>query len=56
MPQETKKDIPALSSSRVQGILILIIAPIPQQFFQNLLWRIITSFLILNNPERFLCY
>jgi hypothetical protein len=54
MPPETKKGIPALSSSRVLEILSLINAPIPRQFFQNPVMRIITSFLILNHPERFL--
>jgi len=54
MPAETKKGIPAPSSSRVQGNLSLINAPIPLQFFQNLAMRIIASFLILNHPERFL--
>jgi hypothetical protein len=54
MPPETKKGIPAPGSSRVQGILSLIIAPIPLQFFQNLVMRIIASFLILNHPERLL--
>jgi len=53
MPPETKKGIPAPSSSRVQGILSLINAPIPLQFFQNLALRIVASFLILNNPEQF---
>jgi len=51
---ETKKCIPAPGSSRVQGILSLINAPIPLQFFQNLALRIIASFLILNHPERLL--
>jgi hypothetical protein len=54
MPPETQKGIPAPGSSRVQGILSLIIAPIPLQFFQNLVMRIIASFLILNHPERLL--
>jgi hypothetical protein len=54
MPPETKKGIPAPSSSRVQGNLTLINAPIPQWFFQYLVLRIIASFLILNHPERFL--
>ena len=55
MPPETKKKgIPAPSTSRVQGILSLINAPIPLQFFQNLVMRIIASFLILNHPERLL--
>jgi hypothetical protein len=54
VPPETKKGIPAPGSSRVQGNLSLIIAPIPQPFFQNLVMRVIASFLILNHPERFL--
>jgi hypothetical protein len=53
VPPETKKGIPAPGSSRVQGILSLINAPMPLQFFQNLAMRIIASFLILNHPERF---
>jgi hypothetical protein len=52
--QKLKKGIPAPSSSRVQGFLSLINAPIPLQFFQNLVMRIIDSFLILNHPERLL--
>jgi hypothetical protein len=48
-----EKGMPAPSSSRVQGSLSLINAPIPHQVFQNLILRIITSFLILNHPERF---
>ena len=54
MPAETKKGIPAPSSSRVQGNLSLINSPIPLQFFQNLAMQIIASFLILNHPERLL--
>jgi hypothetical protein len=52
--QKLKKGIPAPSSSRVHGILSLINVPIPLQFFQNLVMRIIDSFLILNHPERLL--
>jgi len=51
-PPETKKGIPAPGSSRVQGILSLNNAPIPQQFFQNPVMRIIASFLILNHSEQ----
>jgi hypothetical protein len=55
VPPETKKRyLGPPGSSRVQGILTLINAPIPLKFFQNLVMRIITSFLILNHPERLL--
>jgi hypothetical protein len=49
-----KKDIPVPGSSRVPGTPTLIIALIPQRFFQNRIMRIIASFLILNDPEQFL--
>jgi hypothetical protein len=54
MHQKLKKGIPAPGSSRVQGIMSRINAPNPLQFFQNLVMRIIASFLILDHPERLL--
>jgi hypothetical protein len=55
MHQKLKKGIPAPGSSRVQGILSLINAPIPRQFFQNPVMRIIAPFLILNHSEQLFC-
>lgn len=40
--------------SRVPGTPTLVIALIPQWFFQSSIMRIFASFLILNNPEQFL--
>jgi hypothetical protein len=50
--QKLKKGIPAPGSSRVQGIMSLINAPIPRQFFQNPVMQISASFLILNYSEQ----
>jgi hypothetical protein len=52
MPQKLKKGILVPGSSRVQGIMSLINAPIPQQFFQNPVMQISASFLILNYSEQ----
>jgi hypothetical protein len=54
MHQKLKKRYSGPGSSRVQGIMSLINAPIPLQFVQNIVMRIIASFLILNHPERLL--
>ncbi len=52
MHQKLKKGIPAPGSSRVQGIMSLINAPIPREFFQNPVMQISASFLILNYSEQ----